>query len=421
MVVLCCDMQDPHGTSPSTQFANRVENAYERLYDLVYLRAHPLVDLVVPDSTLSRRDRAWRLHHALLDAIDELDPGSQAPTFSHEWRRHRLMVLRYVDGLDPQSVADQLAIGRRHYYREQAAAMEAIAQVLWDRYVEQAPRPMEAPEAEREEGSLTRLELLRLEAARSAQANRYTRLADVLEGVLALWQDRLEERQLEVWVALPDNLPHVSVQRNLLRQILLGLLGYLVERAEQATIRVAAEAKEAALHLSLTVEPRSAIQPTSPSKVRERLSAFDELAGLARARILPILARKAVAGFELQLATGSERSVLVVDDNEDVLELFQRYLAPHHYQVAVARTAGEALDLAPQLQPQAITLDLMMPEQDGWDLLRYLLDRPDTRDIPVIVCSVLRQEEAALSLGAVAFLEKPVTEEALLRVLEALA
>ena len=403
------------------RFSEQIESGYEHLYDLVYLRTHPLVDLLVRDPSLSRRDRAWRLHHMLLEAIDELDPGPQAPTFSHEWRRHRLMVLRYVDGLDPQSVADQLAIGRRHYYREQAAAMEAIARVLWDRYVERTPQAGQPPDADQGEASLTRLELLRLEAARSAQANRYTRLGDVLEGVLSLWQERLEGRQLKVRLALPDDLPQVSVQRNLLRQMLLGLVGYLVERTTQATIRLAAEAGEAALHLSLTVEPQSAIQPTSPPEVQERLSAFDELAGLARACVLPILARKAVAGFELQLPTGAERSVLVVDDNEDVLELFQRYLAPHHYQVAVARTASEALDLASRLKPQAITLDLMMPEQDGWDLLRNLLDRPDTRDIPVIVCSVLRQKEAALSLGATAFLPKPVTEEALLGVLEALA
>ena len=406
--------------SSDTRFAAQIETAYEHLYDLVYLRTHPLAELLVHDPTLSRRDRAWRLHHLLLEAIDELDPGPQAPTFSHEWRRHRLMVLRYVDGLDPQSVADQLAIGRRHYYREQAAAMEAVARVLWDRYAEQAPQTEQPVEADQEEQPLSRLELLRLEAARSAQAGRYTSLVDVVEGVLSLWQERLEERQLKVRLALPDDLPQVPVQRHLLRQMLLGLLGYLVERAGQAAIQLTARAEEPTVYVSLTVEPQSAIQPTSPPEVQERLSAFEELAGLAHARVLPILARTVVAGFELELPTGYQRSVLVVDDNEDVLELFQRYLGPHHYQVAVARTAREALDLASQLKPQAITLDLMMPEQDGWDLLRDLLDHPDTRDIPVIVCSVLRQREAALSLGATAFLEKPVTEEALLAVLGAL-
>ncbi len=401
------------------KFSEQVENAYEHLYDLVYLRTHPLLDLLVRDTSLSRKDRAWRLHHTLLEAIDELDPGPQAPVFSPEWRRHRLMVLRYVDGLDPQSVADQLAIGRRHYYREQAAAMKLVAQVLWDRCVQQAPEAAQ-PEPERQEPPLTRLELLRLEAARSAQGGRYTSPAEVVEGVLALWQERLRERALEVEVALPQDLPQVPVQRNLLRQILLGMLGYLVERTTHATIRLTADVEAAALHLSLTSVPQSAVQATSRAEVQESLSAFDELASLARARVLPVLSGKVVAGFDLLLPTGSQRTVLVVDDNEDVLELFQRYLVAHHYQVAVARTAGEALDLARRVKPHAITLDLMMPEQDGWDLLRQLMDSPDTRDIPVIVCSVLRQKEAALSLGATAFLPKPVTEEALVEMLEAL-
>ncbi|MCL6432277.1 MAG: response regulator [Anaerolineae bacterium] len=401
------------------QFSEQVENAYEHLYDLVYLRTHPLLDLLVRDTSLSRKDRAWRLHHTLLEAIDELDPGPQAPVFSPEWRRHRLMVLRYVDGLDPQSVADQLAIGRRHYYREQAAAMKLVAQVLWDRCMQQAPEAAH-PESERQEPPLSRLELLRLEAARSAQGGRYTSPAEVVDGVLAVWQERLRERALEVEVALPQDLPQVPVQRNLLRQILLGMLGYLVERTTHATIRLAADVEAAILHLSLTSVPQSAVQATSQAEVQESLSSFDELAGLARARVLPVLSGKVVTGFDLLLPTGSQRTVLAVDDNEDVLELFQRYLVAHHYQVAVARTAGEAFDLARRAKPYAITLDLMMPEQDGWDLLRQLMDSPDTRDIPVIVCSVLRQKEAALSLGATAFLPKPVTEEALVGMHEAL-
>jgi CheY-like chemotaxis protein len=62
----------------------------------------------------------------------------------------------------------------------------------------------------------------------------------------------------------------------------------------------------------------------------------------------------------------------------------------------------------------------MMPEQDGWDLLHQLLGQAATRDIPIIICSVLPQRELALSLGATAFLRKPFTEEMLLTMLNAL-
>jgi len=124
-------------------------------------------------------------------------------------------------------------------------------------------------------------------------------------------------------------------------------------------------------------------------------------------------------GFELALPI-AERTVLVVDDNEDVLELFRSYLQPHRYRVVTVRSAREVLDIARETQPYAITLDLMMPGQDGWDVLQTLLNQPETRSIPVIVCTVLRQKELALSLGAAAFLAKPVSESALLSALESL-
>jgi CheY-like chemotaxis protein len=93
-------------------------------------------------------------------------------------------------------------------------------------------------------------------------------------------------------------------------------------------------------------------------------------------------------------------------------------LGLHPYRVVTAQTGHEAIDLARQLHPDVITLDLMMPDQDGWDLLQVLLNQVDTQGIPIIVCSVLRQKDLALSLGATAFLEKPVTQQALLSALK---
>jgi len=402
-----------------TEFVSHVADAYEHLYDLVYLRTQPLVDILVLSPTAPIRKRARRLHHILLGVVTELDPGPQAPAFSHEWRRHRLIVLRYVKGLKPQAVADQLAISLRHYYRVHKAAIEDVSSVLWDRYVARRSRPEETPQTTREETSLSRLELLRLEAARMAQADRYARVGDVVAGVLSLLQEMLHQHRLDVRLALPELLPGVSIDHSLLRQMLLGMLGYLIERSEQATLRLTAQVEGPVVCLSLTVEPPKVVHATGQAKVEEQLSAFEEMATLAGAHILPVHTGQSIVGFDVQLPT-VERTVLVVDDNEDVLELFRGYLSPHRYRVVTAQTAQDALDKACQFQPYAITLDLMMPERDGWDLLQILLNQPDTCHIPIIVCSVLKQKELALSLGATAFLEKPITEQALLSALEAL-
>src|SRR5258708_12611156 len=112
------------------QFTSQLADAYEHIYDLVYLRNHALIDLLLGTSKGSRKDSAWQLHHTLLDAIKELDPGPQAPVFSREWRRHRLMVLRYADGLTPQVIADQLAISPPHFYRDPYLPIDGLSALL---------------------------------------------------------------------------------------------------------------------------------------------------------------------------------------------------------------------------------------------------------------------------------------------------
>jgi len=404
---------------PEREFISNVADAYEHLYDMVYLRSHPLIDVLVPSPSLSAKKQARRLHRILLDAIGDLDPGPQAPAFSTEWRRHRLMVLRYVKGLNPQAVADQLGIGLRHYYRVHRSTIEDVAGILSERFIGLEPRSADMDQPTEEKSSLSRLELLRLEAARTIQADRYTHVADVIDGVFSLLREVFHQREIEFQATIPRSLPDVSIDRSLLRQMLLGMVGYLIEHAEESRFRVEAQTEGTAVRLSLQVEPPSAIQAREQAETGERLAALEEMATLTGAHILAKYAGRSIIGFDVQMPT-AQHTVLAVDDNEDVLELIRGYLSPHGYRVVTAQAAQDALDTAATLRPYAITLDLMMPKQDGWHVLQTLLNQPDTSRIPVIVCSVLKQKELALSLGATAFVEKPITEQALLSALDAL-
>jgi CheY-like chemotaxis protein len=107
-------------------------------------------------------------------------------------------------------------------------------------------------------------------------------------------------------------------------------------------------------------------------------------------------------------------TILVVEDNPQVVQLFRRYLSGSSFQMVVAPNGSLAFDLATAERPAAITLDLLLPQRDGWEFLQALKVHPETRLIPVIVCSVLRERELALALGAADFLAKPVTQHALL-------
>src|SRR5687767_8370657 len=107
-----------------TEFYDQVSNAYLSLYDFAHLRSHPLSKFLINDETIAFKERGWQLHNILLEALEELNMGHAVPPFSKEWRRYQLMLLRYVEVLQPQAVAEQLSISRRQYYREHAAAIE---------------------------------------------------------------------------------------------------------------------------------------------------------------------------------------------------------------------------------------------------------------------------------------------------------
>jgi len=103
-----------------------------------------------------------------------------------------------------------------------------------------------------------------------------------------------------------------------------------------------------------------------------------------------------------------ERTIAVIEDNEDLVTLFSRYLAGRSYRLVPIGGGAEAIERLREVQPDAIVLDLMMPDVDGWEVLQQVKADPLLRDLPVVVCSVLNEPELAMSLGADAYLHKPV-------------
>jgi signal transduction histidine kinase/DNA-binding response OmpR family regulator len=102
------------------------------------------------------------------------------------------------------------------------------------------------------------------------------------------------------------------------------------------------------------------------------------------------------------------RSVLVIDDDPNALDLLARTLQAADFRVVSATDGEMALELARNLQPSAITLDVLMPGMDGWSVLEALKGDPLTRDIPVIMVTMTDERDLGLSLGATEFLTKPI-------------
>jgi CheY-like chemotaxis protein len=109
--------------------------------------------------------------------------------------------------------------------------------------------------------------------------------------------------------------------------------------------------------------------------------------------------------------------ILIIDDDMVVRDLLCGYLSKIGYQVATAGGGEEGLRLAKKLHPHAITLDVMMPDMDGWSVLSQLKADAELSDIPVIVLSIIEEKDRGYSLGAAEYLLKPITRKQLATVL----
>ena len=113
-------------------------------------------------------------------------------------------------------------------------------------------------------------------------------------------------------------------------------------------------------------------------------------------------------------AVGRRPKILVVEDDRDLALLLRRHLEGEGYQVLLAGSGEDALWLAKEEQPQLITLDIMLPDQDGFAVLEQLKEHPVTSLIPVIIISVLTEADRGYALGAVDYVVKPFDEGKLL-------
>jgi PAS domain S-box-containing protein len=117
------------------------------------------------------------------------------------------------------------------------------------------------------------------------------------------------------------------------------------------------------------------------------------------------------------LAAGGFR-LLVIDDDATARELMQRFLATEGFHVVTASSGAEGLRLAKELQPDAITLDVLMPGMDGWAVLAALKADPSLADTPVVMLTILEEKNMAYALGASEYLTKPIDRGRLVAVLE---
>jgi signal transduction histidine kinase/CheY-like chemotaxis protein len=117
------------------------------------------------------------------------------------------------------------------------------------------------------------------------------------------------------------------------------------------------------------------------------------------------------------VASPTQDTILVIDDDPEVLDLMSRFLQKEGFNVVTAPGGEEGLKLAQQLHPKAITLDVMMPKMDGWAVLSALKSNPELADIPVIMLTMVDEKNMGYALGVSDYMTKPIDKEHLVTIL----
>ncbi|MCL6432336.1 MAG: response regulator [Anaerolineae bacterium] len=243
-------------------------------------------------------------------------------------------------------------------------------------------------------------------------------LGEVVQAVLRITEPLVRSLGAHVECQVTAGLGRVAAHPVTLRQALLNALTATVRSVPGGNVTIRAEAADRQIALLLQPKGLAASSPSSAALL-ERLEISRQLLALSGGS-LEITEGEGERAFavRLTLAPAGQITVLVVDDNADTLALLRRYLTGSPYAFYGTTDPGQAPALAEQVGARIIVLDLMLPGIDGWELLARLREHPRTRCVPIVVCSILPEEELALTLGAADFIRKPVTRSALLAALD---
>ncbi len=401
------------GSLAGEAFTREVRRALHHLYSPNELRKSSLLQLL----GLDPREGAAALRDILLKAIEALRPAGSVPLRAKPWRTYNTLLHLYVQQFAQAEVATALALSTRQLRRQEHLAVLALADYLASRYgLEGAAGGGEAP-AEGGDTPSREQELAWLERSLPTEP---ADIGELLQAVLKIVDPLVQALEVRVECQVPPSLPRVAAQVASIRQALLNTLTATVRRVPGGQVTIEAGARGDEVGISVRAAGQGPATAAEPAGQMESLAMARQLVGLSG------------GWLEVEAAEGSERpltvylalpaaeqvAVLVVDDNADTLQLFQRYLVGTRYPFIGARAPQQALALAEELTPQIVVLDVMLPGLDGWELLGHLREHPKTRGVPVIVCSILPEEQLALALGAAAFLRKPVSRAAFLAALD---
>jgi CheY-like chemotaxis protein len=387
---------------PSDVFLEEVKDILEHLYDYPYLQKHVWAQKLIAEG-LSPTLAGQQLRRKIIEAIETLNPDRQMFFREPEARIYNLLYFYYIEGLKIQELEDELNISRRQVYRDLQRGQLVIAENLW----------LNQPKAEKDshaEQSVSDVSSLDQEVSRLRLKIQSFNLHDSLQNVQKAISPLLKHQQIQLTLPLADKPVMLKSDIQLVEQVFINLLSYLMGRLQSAEIRLSVQETSAEQARVCIQFPHLGLSINNPtiSRLLETLgwSLSYQRSGDWQMLYLEINAQV--------------KSILLIDDNDALLELSHRYLSNHDFRVFTASDGKQGWEMIQAVQPDVIIMDVMMPEIDGWELLQRVRSDSKLSSAAIIICSVFNNPQLAYALGANYFLAKPINQEMILNTLKEL-
>lgn len=436
-------------------------------------RAHPLLpetraEAVIPLKVGERLFGALDIHASTVDAFPPEDVAileilaDQISVALDNARSYALSQKAYEEIRETDRIKTQFLANMSHELRTPLNSIIGFSRVIL--------KGIDGPINEQQQQDLTAiynsgqhllglindiLDLSKIEAGKMELTLDEVNLADTIHGVLSTAVGLVKDKPVKLRQDFdPATLPTVRADPIRLRQILLNLISNASKFTDEGSITVSAKPQ---LNEQGLEEVLISITDTGPGIAQEDLDklfkAFSQVdasptrktggtgLGLNISQRLvelhgghigvhSVVGKGSTFYFTIpayhqkrkpavQPAPGG-KTILCVDDDPQIISLYERYLTPQGYQVIGLTDPTKVKEMVLEHQPFAITLDIMMPGRNGWDVITELKADPATHTYPVIICSILEETDRGFSLGAADYLVKPLMQEDLLNALQRL-
>ena len=298
------------------------------------------------------------------------------------------------------------------------------------------------------------LDMSKIEAGKMELFVSEFNISDLVEQIKNISQSLASKNNNQIYYEIEDGLTSMKGDETRLRQCVVNLISNAVKFTENGKVTVKVESdnkSDESLSISVT-DTGIGMTDQQLQKIFEDFTQADEETtakfggtglGLAITRNLVTMMQGTVS-VESELDKGSTFTislprfiepkkiiseeivgesgplVLIVDDDLNIHDLACRILIQNGYRTISATDGSRGIELAKEKSPSLILLDIMMPEKDGWEVLKDLRNDENLSNIPVLVTSVLEEQKTAEALGARAYVSKPIDKKQLLNTLESL-